>query len=122
LESQNLLDIVLTQLSPYRKRDPAKNVDEEEEFLENLFDSLCTCVQLPEGKAQFLTLEGVDLCLLFLKGDGKVAKNRALKVLDFAVGGVGGNEVAEALVEKNGLKVLFSIFMKKVLLISDSMS
>jgi len=97
-------------------------VDEEEEFLENLFDSLCTCVQLPEGKTQFLTLEGVDLCLLFLKGDGKIAKNRALKVLDFAVGGVGGNEVAEALVEKSGLKVLFSIFMKKVLLISDSMS
>ena len=115
MDSQNLLDIILTQLSPYRKRDPAKNVDEEEEFLENLFDSLCTCVQIPEGKSQFLILEGVELCLLFLKGDGKIAKNRALKVLDFAVSGVGGNDVAELLVEKRGLKILFGIFMKKVL-------
>jgi len=110
----------LTRLSPYRKRDPTKNVDEEEEFLENLFDCLCTCVQIPEGKSQFLTLEGVELSLLFLKGDGKIAKNRALKVLDFAVGGMGGNDVAQALVKKGGLKILFGIFMKKVLTISIS--
>jgi beta-catenin-like protein 1 len=110
----NALDILLTQLAPYRKRDPAKNSDEEQEFLENLFDSLCTCVQIPEGKTQFLSLEGVDLCLLFLKGDGKIAKSRALKALDFAVGGVGGDAVAEALVENSGLKTLFGIFMRKV--------
>lgn len=110
----NALDILLTQLSPYRKRNPSKNSDEEQEFLENLFDSLCTCVQIPEGKTQFLTLEGVELCLLFLKGDGKIAKSRALKVLDFAVGGVGGDTVVETLVNKGGLKTLFGIFMRKV--------
>lgn len=79
-------------------------------------------MQVPEGKSQFLDLEGVELCLLFLKGDGKIAKNRALKVLDFAVGGVGGNEIAQSLVEKGGLKVLFGIFMKKVRPISISFS
>jgi len=112
---KNLLDILLTQLSPYRKRDPPKNSDEEEEFLENLFDSLCTSIQIPEGKAQFLQLEGVELCLLFLKGDGKVAKARALKVLDFAVGGVGGDTVSQSLIDNGGLKALFGIFMRKVL-------
>ena len=107
LETKNLLEILLTQLSPYRKRDPAKNADEEQEFLENLFDSLCTTVQIPVGKENFLDLEGVDLCLLFLKGDGKIAKSRALKVLDFAVGGIGGDIVAQTLIEKGGLKPLF---------------
>ena len=111
---QNLIDIILTQLSPYRKRDPAKGSDEEEEFVENLFDSLCTCVQTPEGKKQFVALEGVELALLFLKGEGKVAKARGLKVLDFSVSGVGGDAVSESLVETGGLKVLFGIFMRKV--------
>jgi len=114
LKDHNVIDILLTQLSPYRKRDPEKNNDEEEEFVENLFDSLCTCVQIPQGKQQFLDLEGVELCLLFLKGDGKVARNRGLKVLDFAVGGLSGDAVAEKLIDAGGLKVLFGIFMKKV--------
>jgi beta-catenin-like protein 1 len=111
---QNILDILLTQLSPYRKRDPAKNDDNEEEFVENAFDALCTCVQTPEGKSMFLDLEGVELCLLFLNGDGKVARNRGLKVLDFAVGGIGGDTIAEKLIEGGGLKILFGMFMKKV--------
>ena len=112
---ENVLDILLTQLSPYRKRDPAKNNDEEEEFVENVFDALCTCVQVPQGKSMFLELEGVELCLLFLKGDGKVAKQRGLKVLDFAVAGVGGDTIAEKLIDAGGLKVLFGMFMKRVL-------
>ena len=62
----------------------------------------------------FLELEGVELCLLFLKGEGKVARSRGLKVLDFAVGGVGGGAIAEKLVDAGGLKVLFGMFMKKV--------
>jgi beta-catenin-like protein 1 len=112
---QHVLDIVLTQLSPYRKRDPEKNSDEEQEFVENLFDIMCTCVQHPSGKALFLELEGVELCLLFLKGNGKVAKARALKVVDFAINGIGGNAIAESLIENGGIKVLFGIFMRKVL-------
>lgn len=115
LPNQNLLDTLLTQLSPYRKRDPPKTADEEQEYLENLFDTLYTCVQIPLGKEQFIELEGVELCLLFLKGDGKIAKARSLKVLDFAVGGVGGDIVGKTLVEKGGLKTLFGIYMKKVI-------
>lgn len=111
---QNMIDILLTQLAPYRKRDPPRAADEEQEFLENLFDSLFTCVQTPEGKSQFLALEGVELILLFLKGDGKIARSRGLKVLDFAVGGVAGDIIAEKLIEEGGLKILFSMFMKKV--------
>jgi beta-catenin-like protein 1 len=114
LPDLNVLDILLTQLSPYRKRDPAKNSDEEQEFVENLFDALCTCVQVPSAKVNFVDLEGVELLLRFLQGDGKIAKARSLKVLDFAVGGVGADGVAETLIEQGGLKVFFKIFMKKV--------
>lgn len=116
LKEHNLIDSLLTQLSPYRKKDPVKNSDEEEEFVENLFDALCTCVQTPQGKAQFLDLEGVELCLLFLKGDGKVARSRGLKVLDFAAGGLSGDMIAEKLIDEGGLKILFGMFMKKVVL------
>ena len=62
----------------------------------------------------FLELEGVELCLLFLRGEGKVAKQRGLKVLDFVVGGGGGDAIAEKLIDAGGLKVLFGMFMKKV--------
>jgi beta-catenin-like protein 1 len=113
----NILDILLTQLSPYRKRDPTKHNDDEEEFVENVFDALCTCVQSPLGKTMFLDPEGVELCLLFLKGEGKVAKSRGLKVLDFAVGGVGGDTIAEKLIDAGGLKILFGMFMKKVFIV-----
>jgi len=82
--------------------------------VENVFDALCTCVQVPRGKTMFLELEGVELCLLFLRGEGKVAKQRGLKVLDFAVGGVGGDAIAEKLIDAGGLKALFGMFMKKV--------
>jgi beta-catenin-like protein 1 len=111
---QNLLETLLTQLSPYRKRDPSKSSDDEQEFLENVFDCLLTCIQNPVGKTQFLGLEGVELILLFLKGDGKIARTRGLKALDFAVGGVSGDIIAEKLIEEGGLKILFGMFMKKV--------
>ena len=83
--------------------------------MENVFDALCTCVQVPSGKSMFLELEGVELCLLFLRGEGKVARSRGLKVLDFAVGGVGGDAIAEKLIDAGGLKILFGMFMRKVI-------
>jgi beta-catenin-like protein 1 len=106
------VDIFLTQLSPYRKRDPPRGADDEAEFLENVFDCLCSTVQTPGGKAQFVAAEGVELVLLFAKGDGKVARARGMKVLDFAVGGTAGEGVCRKLVEAGGLKVLFGIFMR----------
>lgn len=106
------IDIFLQLLSPYRKRDPAKGT-EEEEYVENLFDCVTCCVDDREGKEKFLFAEGVELCLIMLR-EGKMSKNRALRLLDHALGGPNGAACCDKLVEAAGLKVVFTMFMKKV--------
>lgn len=106
------IDILLQLLSTYRKRDPIKGT-EEEEYVENLFDCVTCCADDREGKAKFLVAEGIELCLIMLRG-GKMSKPRALRLLDHALGGPDGAACCEKLVEAAGLKVIFSIFMKKV--------
>lgn len=49
----------------YRKKDPV-NADETE-FMENVFDVLCSALAEPEIKQQFLDSEGVDLMILMMK-------------------------------------------------------
>ncbi|KTW30168.1 hypothetical protein T552_00645 [Pneumocystis carinii B80] len=109
----NSVDILLHILSPYRKRDPVKDI--EEEFVENVFDCLCSLLEEQEGKEKFVDAEGVELCLIMLR-HGKITKYRSLKVLDHALGGFHGMSCCERLVEAAGLKNIFSIFMKKPIL------
>lgn len=111
LISQNSIDIFLTLLSPYRKRDPAKGT-EEEEYVENIFDCLTCCVDDTEGKAKFLDLEGIELCLIMIR-EGKISRPRALRLLDHAFGGPDGAACCERLVEAAGLKATFNLLMKK---------
>ncbi|RPA80637.1 DUF1716-domain-containing protein [Ascobolus immersus RN42] len=106
------MDSTLQLLSPYRKRDPVKGGDEEE-LVENLFDALTCTVDEPEGKEKFVENEGVELMLIMLR-EGKMAKVRALRVLDHAVsGGQQSVLVCERIVEAAGLKTIFGNFMKK---------
>jgi len=105
------VDLLLQLLAAYRKRDPVKGT-EEEEFVENVFDSLTCVVDEPEGKSKFVEAEGVELCLIMIK-EGKMSKSRALRLVDHALGGQSGTEVCEKLVEAAGLKVVFGMFMKK---------
>ncbi|KAI4249631.1 MAG: hypothetical protein L6R40_000420 [Gallowayella cf. fulva] len=105
------IDIMLQLLSPYRKRDPAKGT-EEEEFVENLFDSVTCCLDESNGKTKFLEAEGIELCLIMLR-EGKMSKPRALRLLDHALGGPEGGACCQKLVEAAGLKAVFSSFMKK---------
>lgn len=107
------LDTLLQLLSPYRKRDPAKGT-EEAEYVENLFDCVTCCVDDREGKEKFLAAEGIELCLIMLR-EGKMSKTRALRLLDHALGGPDGTACCDKLVEAGGLKVIFTMFMKKVL-------
>ena len=52
-------------LQRYRKRDP---VDADEtEFMENIFDMLCSALAEAENKKLFLASEGVDLMVLMMK-------------------------------------------------------
>ncbi|CAG8903160.1 unnamed protein product [Penicillium egyptiacum] len=105
------IDILLQLLSAYRKRDPAKDSDEEE-YVENLFDALICLVEEDTGKDKFVEAEGVELALIMLK-EGKFSKPRALRVLDHALGGMGGAPACERLVEAAGLKTVFGMFLKK---------
>ena len=105
------IDGFLQLLSTYRKRDPAKDT-EEEEFVENVFDCVTCAVDDVEGKEKFLEAEGVELCLIMLK-EGKMSRPRALRLLDHALGGPEGAACCERLVEAAGLKVVFTMYMKK---------
>ncbi|KAJ6098618.1 hypothetical protein N7467_000153 [Penicillium canescens] len=105
------IDVLLQLLSAYRKRDPVKDSDEEE-YVENLFDSLICLVEEDAGKEKFVENEGIELALIMLR-EGKFSKSRSLRVLDHALGGVGGAPACERLVEAAGLKTIFGMFMKK---------
>lgn len=109
--SLNGLDILLQLLSPYRKRDP-QNSGEEEEFFENVFDAITCLVSESVGKEKFVEAEGVELALIMLR-EAKKAKPRALRLLDHSCSGIGGALACERLVEMQGLKTIFGMFMKK---------
>ena len=106
------IDTFLQLLSVYRKRDPPKG-SEEEEWVENIFDCITCCVDEEEGKRKLLDAEGIELILIMLK-EGKMSRPRAIRLLDHALGGVSGGPCCEKLVDAAGLKVIFTIFMKKV--------
>ncbi|KAJ5096335.1 hypothetical protein NUU61_005691 [Penicillium alfredii] len=105
------VDTLLQLLSQYRKRDPEKD-SYEEEYVENLFDSLICLVDEDSGKIKFLEAEGIELAQIMLK-EGKFSKPRALRVLDHALGGVGGAPACKRLIEAAGLRTVFGMFMKK---------
>ncbi|KIY93572.1 Beta-catenin-like protein 1 [Monoraphidium neglectum] len=93
------IDAVLLSISPYKSRDPQDA--EEQEYLENLFDALCSCLMLPENRIAFVAAEGVELMFLLLKAK-KASRYGAIKALDFA---------CTLLVEVGGLAPLFALFM-----------
>ncbi|KAF8528671.1 DUF1716-domain-containing protein [Gautieria morchelliformis] len=110
LGSKGGVETLLKILSQYRKRDPADAV--ETEFMENVFDTLCSALVEPETKQLFLQEEGVDLMVIIMK-EKKQPRSRAIKVLDHALSGPTGTPVCEMFVEALGLKTLFSSFMGK---------
>ncbi|KIX08049.1 uncharacterized protein Z518_02704 [Rhinocladiella mackenziei CBS 650.93] len=104
------VDALLELLSVYRKRDPEKDSDEEE-FAENLFDCLACVVEERFPAEKFLEGEGVELCLIMLR-EGRLAKARALRVLDHAMSGGNATAISERLVDAAGLKTIFGMLMK----------
>ncbi|OCF34946.1 beta-catenin-like protein 1 [Kwoniella heveanensis CBS 569] len=104
------LDSLLQVLSQYRKKDPGDS--EEVEFMENIFDCLCSALSQPEMKHAFLEAEGVELMVLMMK-EKLLSKTRAIKVLNYALQTEDGAASCEKFVEVLGLKSLFSAFMGK---------
>ncbi|KAL2401535.1 Beta-catenin-like protein 1-like protein [Exophiala dermatitidis] len=104
------VDMFLELLSTYARRDPEKDSDEEE-YAENLFDCLACVVEERLGGEKFVEGEGVELCLIMLR-EGRLAKARALRVLDHAMSGGNAIVVSMRLVEAAGLKTVFGMLMK----------
>ena len=60
------IDILLQQLAYYKKHDPGS--PDETEYMENLFNCLCSCLMLSANRTKFLKGEGLQLMRLILKG------------------------------------------------------
>ncbi|BEJ16975.1 hypothetical protein CspHIS471_0603760 [Cutaneotrichosporon sp. HIS471] len=106
----NSVEALLMVLSQYRKTEPKDG--EEQEFMENIVDCLCSLVSTSKGRELFFEAEGVELLLLILKKK-QLSSLRALKVLDYALQSEAGSNSCERFVEMLGLKTLFSFFMGK---------
>lgn len=105
----DLLEDLLQAIAPFRKRDPTS--EEEEEFVENLVNSLCSVLLLPSAQNHFRRLEGIELVLRCMKDRAQYVFRGALRILDHTMMGNARN--CERLVEVGGLKILFSVFMGK---------
>lgn len=106
------VDDVLGVLAAFRNRDPSGA--EETEFMENVFDLLCSALSEPEVKRAFLDGEGVELMVIMMKNK-RLSRLRAIKTLDHALaaGDAGdlSGQLCERFVEALGLKTLFAAFM-----------
>lgn len=105
------IDILLQQLAYYKRHDPSSA--DESEYMENLFNALCSSLMLPSNRVKFLKGEGLQLMRLILR-EQKNARTSALKVLSYAMNNLEGKESCQAFVEMLGLGVLFPLFMKPV--------
>ncbi len=59
------IDILLQQLAPYKRHDPSSN--EEGEYMENLFNCMCSSLLHGANRDKFLKGEGVQLMNLMLR-------------------------------------------------------
>ncbi|CAA7038548.1 unnamed protein product [Microthlaspi erraticum] len=109
LGQMNGVDALLEGVAMYKSKDP-KNPDEEE-MLENLFDSLC-CLLMPlENKERFVNAEGVELMIIIMK-QKKYAYGSAIRALDFAM--TNYPPACERFLDVMGLKTAFAAFMGKI--------
>ncbi|XP_071512891.1 beta-catenin-like protein 1 isoform X1 [Panulirus ornatus] len=103
------IDVLLQQLAVYKRHDPS--AIEEVEMMENLFDTLCSCLMLVANRDLFLRGEGLQLMNLMLR-EKKLSRNGALRVLDHALAGPEGADNCNKFVEILGLRTIFPLFMK----------
>ncbi|XP_055638811.1 beta-catenin-like protein 1 [Toxorhynchites rutilus septentrionalis] len=103
------IDVLLQQLAVYKRHDPSST--EEQEFMENLFNSLCSALMAAENREKFLKGEGLQLMNLMLR-EKKLSRNGSLKVLDHAMSGQDGRDNCNKFVDILGLRTIFPLFMK----------
>lgn len=119
----------------YKRNDPSGA--EEQEAMENMFDSLCCALMEPANRDRFLRGEGLQLMNLMLRyvllyekknyyntkwlesinipkcyREKKMSRNGSLKVLDHALAGPEGRDNCNKFVDILGLRTVFPLFMK----------
>lgn len=103
------IDVLLQQLAVYKRHDPSSS--EEQEFMENLFNCMCSALMAKENRERFLKGEGLQLMNLMLR-EKKMSRNGSLKVLDHAMSGPDGRDNCNKFVDILGLRTIFPLFMK----------
>lgn len=103
------IDILLQQLAAYKRHDP--NTSEEQEYMENMFNCMCSALMTKENRDRFLKGEGLQLMNLMLR-EKKLSRNGSLKVLDHAMSGPAGRNNCNKFVDILGLRTIFPLFMK----------
>jgi beta-catenin-like protein 1 len=109
LGSLDGIDILLQQLATYKRNDPASN--EESEYMENLFNCVCSALLFGGNREKFVQGEGPQLMNLMIR-EKKQSRSSSLKVLNHAVSGPEGATNANKLVDILGLRTLFPLFMR----------
>uniref|UniRef100_A0A8C2SFL4 Beta-catenin-like protein 1 n=1 Tax=Capra hircus TaxID=9925 RepID=A0A8C2SFL4_CAPHI len=100
----------LDGIDVFKRHNPS--TAEEQEMMENLFDSLCSCLMLSSNRERFLKGEGLQLMNLMLR-EKKISRSSALKVLDHAmIGPEGTDNCHKFFVDILGLRTIFPLFMK----------
>jgi len=102
------VDKLLRGIAGYRKRDPSDS--EESEYVQNMFDCLCSLMLLPEHQLAFGKVQGLELMVRMMQ-QHNFTSSLAIRLADHAMRHCPAN--CQIFVEKLGLKVLFPIFMKK---------
>eukprot|EP00775_Hariotina_reticulata_P010490 gene10490-10649_t len=106
LGGANGIDTLLVCLAGFKSKEPADA--EEQEFMENVFDTLCSCLMLPANRSAFVECEGMELMHLLLKSK-KSSRYGAIKAIDFAT--TRCPPACDRLVEAGALAQLFAVFM-----------
>jgi len=114
LLSKNGIDTLLQVLAGYKRKDPP--TPEEIEFMENLFDALCSSLGESELKEAFREGEGFELMLIMIR-EKHLARIRAIRVINYALSWTKEDKVVlqncKYFIDILGLKTLFPLLMKK---------
>uniref|UniRef100_T1J520 Beta-catenin-like protein 1 n=1 Tax=Strigamia maritima TaxID=126957 RepID=T1J520_STRMM len=103
------IDVLLQQLAFFKRHDPSTG--EENEMMENLFNSLSSALMHTPNRERFLKGEGLQLMNLMLR-EKKLSRSGALKVLDHAMCNLEGADNCNKFVDILGLRTVFPLFMK----------
>lgn len=102
------MEKLLRSIAVYRKKDPEDA--EEAEYVQNVFNCLCSLMLVPELQSQMGKSQGMELMIRMMK-ERKFSTTLALRLTDHAT--MGHKKNCDVLVDKLGLGSIFAMFMKK---------